>query len=263
MGKALVIKGTNFLANKLATVNLGDVVPCTAIALSEDSISFTGIGQTQSIVAEVTPDNTTDSVEWFSSNEDVATVQNGVVTCTGVGSATITAVCGEQSASCSVTAIVVIDANTVLSAQNGYANSGTDLVNNKDYAGVYATNKTRVYLSATPTASGYKALSGEGGSPWNALYPIMIPNGATKIAISAPAGLKNHVYIVLMDSTKQPTYNIASKGCKCVSNSIDIKGTDYEFNLTDYSGYDSFVFNCQTTGADASTVTGDVTVTIS
>lgn len=42
-------------------------------------------------------------IEWSSSNPAVATVNNGVITATGAGSATITAACGEIKAECAVT----------------------------------------------------------------------------------------------------------------------------------------------------------------
>ena len=262
MGKALVINGTNFLENKLATVNIGDLVPCTGISLSQDTISFSTIGATQQLSATLTPENTTDTVAWVSSDTNVATVFNGLVTCVGVGAATITATCGEQTASCSVTASVTIDANATLSAQNGYSQVGAELANSKDYLGYTSSSKSRVYLDPTATPVRYKAMSGTNSSPWDALYPIMIPNNAKKIIVTAPSGLKNHVYVTLLDSTSQPTYNVSYKGAKGVTVSTDIKST-MEFDLTQHSGYDSFAITLQTTGADASTITGDVTITFS
>lgn len=262
MSKALVIKGANFASNKVETITLAGVIPCTGISLSDASHVFTAIGATKTLTATVTPADTTESVIWSSSNTDCATVADGVITCVGVGSATITASCGEQTATCAITATAVIDANTALSAQDGYTHAGAELVNSKDYVSYGSSSKSRMYLSPTVTESGYKALSGTDASPWNALYPIMIPHNAEKISVSAPSGLKNHVYITLLDSTSQPTYNVSSKGVKGITVSTDIKST-MEFDLTEYTGYDSFVITLQTTGADASTITGDVTVTFS
>jgi hypothetical protein len=185
-----------------------------------------------------------------------------LVTCIGVGSATITAICGEQTATCAVSATSVINANTDLFHQDGQMGSGTDMSAGKDYVGLYASNRGRIYLSETITPTGQKAISGYDTSPWNALYPIMIPSGASKISISAPTKLCNHINIVLLDSTSQPTYGVSKKGVKAVSNSVDIK-TAKELDLADYSGYDSFVITFQTANDDASTVTEDVTITLS
>lgn len=45
------------------------------------------------------------AVEWSTSNENIATVENGSVTGVAGGDATITAVCGEESVSCTVTVL--------------------------------------------------------------------------------------------------------------------------------------------------------------
>jgi hypothetical protein len=76
-------------------------VPCTGISLNTNTLTFTAEG-TQTLTATVTPDGCTDEITWESDNVSVATVKNGVVTPVSDGNATITAVCGEYSASCTV-----------------------------------------------------------------------------------------------------------------------------------------------------------------
>ena len=83
------------------TVELEDEIPCTGITLDKSALTFTGTGQ-QTIVATVTPADTTDTLTWASSKPSVATVSNGVVTAYANGSAVITATCGEYSATCAV-----------------------------------------------------------------------------------------------------------------------------------------------------------------
>ena len=83
------------------TVEAEDEIPCTGITLDKPVLNFTGAGQ-RTIVATVTPADTTDTLTWTSSNSSVATVSNGVVTAYANGSATITATCGEYSATCAV-----------------------------------------------------------------------------------------------------------------------------------------------------------------
>lgn len=53
----------------------------------------------------ISPNNTTDSkvLSWSTSNSSVATVENGIVTPTGIGTATIVAKCNNFTASCEVT----------------------------------------------------------------------------------------------------------------------------------------------------------------
>lgn len=77
-------------------------IPCTGISLSESTLTFIEVG-TQTLIAVVEPSDSTDKVIWTSSNDSVATVsKNGVVTAVFNGNATITATCGDFSATCTV-----------------------------------------------------------------------------------------------------------------------------------------------------------------
>ena len=77
-------------------------IPCTSIALSASTLTFDGIGS-QTLVATVEPSNTTDKIIWSSSNNEIATVDNGIVTAVYNGEVVITATCGDYSATCAVT----------------------------------------------------------------------------------------------------------------------------------------------------------------
>lgn len=77
-------------------------IHCTGITLSQAEIIATEKG-THTLVATVEPEDTTDSITWSSNNEDVATVTNGIVQIIYNGNATITATCGQYSATCEVT----------------------------------------------------------------------------------------------------------------------------------------------------------------
>ena len=83
------------------------VVKVSSVSLNPSSLSLTKKGQTARLSATVSPSNATNkSINWSSSNSNVATVSNGVVTAVGNGSATITATAADGSgkkASCSIT----------------------------------------------------------------------------------------------------------------------------------------------------------------
>ena len=77
---------------------------CTNISLTRPAIEFTSAGQAQLLSYSLTPSNTTDTVEFSSSDPAVATVtEKGLVTAVGGGQATITIKCGEQQAVCQIT----------------------------------------------------------------------------------------------------------------------------------------------------------------
>ena len=81
---------------------LGTKVPCTGVVLGADTLSFTTT-DTQTLSVVVSPDNTTDSVNWSVSPTGVVSVNNGVVTPIKNGTCTITATCGSYSDTCTVT----------------------------------------------------------------------------------------------------------------------------------------------------------------
>jgi uncharacterized protein YjdB len=105
-------------ANITAKTADGDFEATCAVTVEEiavtgvvlDSVSFNlGVGATAQVTATVSPaDAFNQTVTWSSSNEDIATVVDGLVTSIGVGTATITATAdGDFKATCEVTATVV------------------------------------------------------------------------------------------------------------------------------------------------------------
>lgn len=101
MAKTLIIKGASFSTNKVTSVSFGGNVPCTGITIPS-TISITDYDPVE-IEYTLTPANTTDALSWASSDTDVVTVENGVLTVVGIGTATITATCGNQTATATVT----------------------------------------------------------------------------------------------------------------------------------------------------------------
>lgn len=81
--------------------SMTEPVPCTGITLSSATLTFTEEGS-QTLTATVTPSDCTEGITWASDNTSIAIVEDGVVTAVANGSATITATCGDYSASCSV-----------------------------------------------------------------------------------------------------------------------------------------------------------------
>ena len=100
-------KITALAGGKKATCSItvkAQVIAVTSITLSPSTLMLMQ-GESQTLTATVYPSNATDkTVTWSSSNTGVATVSNiGVVTAKSEGSATITAVAGCKTGTCSVT----------------------------------------------------------------------------------------------------------------------------------------------------------------
>lgn len=86
---------------------LEEKVPVTGIRFDKENILFSEIGETALLRATVLPEDADNkNVRWESSNEKVATVENGIVTCKGYGTAEISATTedGGFTAVCKVTA---------------------------------------------------------------------------------------------------------------------------------------------------------------
>ena len=99
----------NFVRDRLAYMDamvpkLAQTIACTGIALDQTQLVFgAGALEDQQLTAAVTPEDTTDSVIWTSSDSEVATVVMGLVSPKNVGECIITVQCGVHSAQCQVT----------------------------------------------------------------------------------------------------------------------------------------------------------------
>ena len=81
-------------------------VAVTGVTLNQSEAQMTVGGETLTLTATVNPNNATDqSVSWSTSDANVATVENGVVTAVAAGNATITVTTtdGSFTATCAVT----------------------------------------------------------------------------------------------------------------------------------------------------------------
>lgn len=269
--KALVINGANFAMNKVAKVNLEEDVPCTGITLSQSELTFTSIGATATLTVTKTPLDTTDTVVWASSNEDCATVADGVVTCVGVGSATITATCGTQSATCTVTSTYTMVLDTEYHMVNGYKYSGSmNLSANppKNHIGSVADAKGREFYN-TEEYGTYRAFVG--GSDFAGQYLIPLPKGATSASIIVPTTETRHVNFILGNSNEKQTYvsGAAGNAAKGIANYVRFNNSDAVLTL-DMSRYindaDGFILSWElisTSQTDITTITGTTSIVFS
>lgn len=116
-----------FISDRLAYVdgelpNIGYKIECEGISLDRNEVT---ISEPTTFVATVTPSNTTDPIVWKSSNDSIATVNNGVVTPKDIGECTITVTCGNYSAECNVTVELISLMNQIAWIDNRGIDSQT------------------------------------------------------------------------------------------------------------------------------------------
>ncbi|MBE6752886.1 MAG: hypothetical protein E7559_00785 [Ruminococcaceae bacterium] len=86
------------------TANGNDSTPTNSVELQDESIEINA-GDAYALSADVALDMNTEKAVWISSDENIATVENGLVTGVSVGTATIIITVGEVSDTCEVTVI--------------------------------------------------------------------------------------------------------------------------------------------------------------
>ena len=80
---------------------LNEEIPCTSIIFDEPTFMMT-VGETKTLPVTVEPANTTDKLEWSSSDEETVSITDGVAIAKKEGIASITVKAGNQLAGCRV-----------------------------------------------------------------------------------------------------------------------------------------------------------------
>ena len=109
-------------------------IPTLAVDFAEGNTDLIEGGKTMTLIAVTNMGE----VEWSSSNENVATVQNGVVTGVKSGVATITATVGELTAS----KTIYVKANALYSDQIGTRANGWNYTSNSEWFTITESNDT-------------------------------------------------------------------------------------------------------------------------
>lgn len=180
---------------------LEEKVPVTGITLDQENISFSNIGASVLLTATVLPtDADNQKVIWKSSDTNVATVKDGKVTCTGYGTAIITATSeeGEYVATCNVTATkrVVLPSSITLDRKEATIKVGEATTLKANVLPADADDKTIVWSSEN---SDIASVTNDGVVTGHKA-------GTTKIIVTTNAnGLKDECIITVL----QPATGIA------------------------------------------------------
>ena len=206
MGYALKVKGVDFADVAVDQVSYVNSVPCTDVTLDQDTLTFTQVGETATLTATLTPSDTTDTLVWSSSDENVATVSDGVVTIHGLGSVTITATCGESADTASISQATIKAAGTMTILTDKVVDGGQYV--SGDYLFIPAAVSGQSGIVNTYTNQDkVRVISGQ----TNDCELILVPYGATKIKVATQNG--NDItfnYMYIGDTENLVTYNGAN-----------------------------------------------------
>lgn len=109
------------------------------------------VGEAQQLTAAVYPSNTTDqTIQWQTSDAQIANVENGLVTALAPGKITITAKNGSQNATCSVTVEPVIAEQIILDQTNVAVNVNSTVTISANILPLNTTDKNVVWTSLNP-----------------------------------------------------------------------------------------------------------------
>lgn len=207
MAMTLVINGADYSEDYIEKVTLGNT-HCTAIALNKASTTLANTTSTETLVATPTPLDTTDQITWASSDTNIVTVNNGVISAVGLGTATITVTCGQQTATCTVTCEGNVDFIYITKGRIARGASG------KDYLYLGTANDT---FAVGQETGNLPATSNESEKGW--LYSIMIPKGADKLAVRCLTQYWGVDAIYMMQSDEHAQDN--NVACKIIAFSSD------------------------------------------
>ena len=191
----------NYTRDRLTYVDgrikaLGPGIPCTGISLNTTNLTLTGgVTETYTLTATIEPTDCTQLVVWSVEPEGIVSVNNGLVTAVADGEATITATCGTQLATCTVSVSgISLAAGTLYELRgektfNGtsdYLDTGVTLLSENDLSKDWT-----MLIDFTPTsltqASIIHCMTETSG--WPGLYlsltatggvQMVFPNGSTK-----------------------------------------------------------------------------------
>ena len=125
----------------------------SSVALDQTSVDLF-VGQTTHISATVLPKNTTDqTIKWSSSDESVASVREGTITALKIGQATITAACGNKSASCIVNVIPTVVEEVTLDIMEASLRVGETVTLTATVKPDDATDKTVTWSTSDETVA--------------------------------------------------------------------------------------------------------------
>lgn len=199
MAKTIIVPGADFSQNALAKVTFS-AIPCLGVTLDQQSLSFSALGETKTLSYTLTPYNTTDTLSIVSSNTDIVTVNNNILTAVGIGTCAVTVTCGTASAVCAITSAIPADFMAVGKLRISHTGNNRSTLFTETASWI-ALGQNR--------ANGYPIGVKSDGTEFVIsdsinLCPIIIPKNTATIRVTAP--YSGRFYWLFFDSAETQTY---------------------------------------------------------
>ena len=216
-----------------------------SISLNSTKVTMT-VSETTKLVATVYPDITINkTVTWSSSNENIVTVdQDGNVTAVGIGSATVTAHCGNLSATCSVevtpimvTSISVTPSSlTLKDSESMYLTATVFPENATDKTVKWSSSNTKIATVdnkglVTPVKTGTVNIKATCGTASTSVRVTVVETPATEVILDKTSVSLIQSETVSLTATILPE-NTTSKIIKWNSNNPGVATVDNNGNVT-------------------------------
>ena len=233
-----VITATCGNSSAACNITVAEVRPCTNLTLGKSSIKFTALNKTSTLTYTITPNNTTDTIKWTSSNTSVATVNSsGVVTSKAAGTATITATCGSTFATCAVTVTVACTGVSLNKTLLNFSSLGSSQTLTATKS---PSNSTDTVSWSTSNANVATVSNGKITSVGDGSCTITVKCGSKSATCSVKVSSKVN-YATMVLSTKQLT--IASGASKSFTVTLNPTNTTIDVNsITVNTSKDSISF---------------------
>lgn len=216
-----------------------------SISLNSTKVTMT-VSETTKLVATVYPDITINkTVTWSSSNENIVTVdQDGNVTAVGIGSATVSAHCGNLSATCSVevtpimvTSISVTPSSlTLKDSESMYLTATVFPENATDKTVKWSSSNTTIATVdnkglVTPVKTGTVNIKATCGTASTSVRVTVVETPATEVILDKTSVSLIQSETVSLTATILPE-NTTSKMIKWNSNNPGVATVDNNGNVT-------------------------------
>lgn len=217
-------------------------VSVTGISLNKTSLTM-AVGKTEALVATIIPENATNQeLLWESSDNQIATVKNGVVTAVSAGTANITATTedGGKTAVCIVTAQIPDTSGAVLRFETDSLRLWTGDVETLQaiFDSTFSGNKNLVWESSSDTVATVENGVITAHTKGNATITATTEDGLYKASCSLEVYKGAFVESFTIWETKYGTQYLTSEQSYYRNHAVDVSWSPLIYSMSTDDDYD-------------------------